>query len=112
MLPVYETEEQLSVLVGRIDATLFSDISTYLTDFEKSCEGDDGSARFPADKVEKLITDFAQSLKDPASHTAFLTLTSGLRGALAPYTKKDLILPGLHRALQFNAALLREFITA
>ena len=34
LLPLCEIKEQLSVLVDRIDATLYSTISLYLTDFE------------------------------------------------------------------------------
>ena len=45
LLPLCEIKEQLSVLVDRIDATFYSTISLYLTDFELKCEGGDRLAK-------------------------------------------------------------------
>ena len=42
-LPVFEIEEQLSVLSGRIPASLFDAISLILSDFKASCEANAGS---------------------------------------------------------------------
>jgi len=84
LLPLCVIKEQLLVLVGRIDATLYSSISQQLADFELKCEGGARLARFPAAETGRLITAYDQSLNDPESHTAFLTLTAGLRGAISP----------------------------
>jgi acetyl-CoA carboxylase/biotin carboxylase 1 len=43
MLPVYEIQEQLSVLSGRIPSSLFQSISAVLTEFKNSCEMKAGS---------------------------------------------------------------------
>jgi hypothetical protein len=37
-LPVYEIEEHLSVLNGRIDGTLYANLSKLISDFKESCE--------------------------------------------------------------------------
>ena len=42
-LPVYEIEEQLSVLSGRIPPQLFDSIASTLADFKKVCEEQVGS---------------------------------------------------------------------
>lgn len=42
-LPVFEAEEQLSVLSGRINGSLFDSINQELTDFRKSCEIEAGT---------------------------------------------------------------------
>jgi acetyl-CoA carboxylase/biotin carboxylase 1 len=43
MLPVYEIDEQLSVLSGRIPAKLFDEISTTISDFKTRCDDSAGS---------------------------------------------------------------------
>ena len=42
-LPVYEIEEHLSVLNGRIDGALYDNLSKMLSDFKASCEAGDKS---------------------------------------------------------------------
>jgi acetyl-CoA carboxylase / biotin carboxylase 1 len=69
-------------------------------------------ARFPAVEIASLISNCAESMKDPADKNTFLGLTTNLQNAVIPYTKSKLAgVPGSERALQHFLSLLRKWIT-
>jgi len=114
-LPVFEIDEQLSVLSGRLDANLFQTLSGMVSDFkQKYGDGSQPVAglRFPASKVEQLISDYSHSIKDPAESVHFSSLTTPLREAAAPYIKSsDAEVVGSERALNSFLQILRNWIS-
>ena len=111
-LPVYEVDEKLSVLSGRMDAKLFSKF----TDLIESHKVADAKATappspFPAHTMIQDLERHIFSIKDPSERTAFVTQTTPLRDALLPYRSQTV--PGNYgseRALQALLTILREFI--
>jgi len=112
-LPVHEINEQLSVLSGRIDAGLFGSLSTMISDFLKTgAEGPGIQLRFPAEKFEQELLSYANSLVDPAEYSAFVTITTPLKDAVAPFTKSHAAgVPGSERVLNIFLDLLRGWIS-
>lgn len=112
--PVYEIGEQLSVLSGRIPAKLFDDISGMLTDFKTKCDnndGNDGSLRFPAEKVEQMLSDHAKSIVDLSEQSAFILSTNALVEAASPFAKSNAATcPGSEKALACFLSMLRDWI--
>jgi len=112
LLAVYEIDENLSVLNGRIDATLFETITKMLADFRKECvaAGDDPSQlRFPAGKVVELLDEHEATLED-SDLSNFTTLTTPLRESAIPYTKSS-GMSGSERALSSFLEILRTWVS-
>lgn len=137
LLPVYEVQEQLSVLTGRIPPNLFAAISDSLKEFKKACDDQLGSEvqaryvssgfenrnsnrllltcffrfRFPAENILSLINRYGDSLTESSQKTAYFALTSPLRESVVPYNKSKLPgLPGSERAFQSFLNILRKWI--
>jgi len=112
-LPVFEIDEKLSALSGRISATLFSDISEMIGAFKTIFdEGDESTSTllFPAEKVDAMIVDECKSLEG-TEHAAFISLTAALREVILPYTRNDVsCAPGSQRALGYFREMLRDWI--
>mmetsp|Transcript_9862 Transcript_9862/g.13939 ORF Transcript_9862/g.13939 Transcript_9862/m.13939 type:complete len:2377 (-) Transcript_9862:101-7231(-) len=113
-LPVFEIDEQLSVLSGRIPGDLFDKISDMLTDFRKKCDtnvGNDASLRFPSESVEEILRVHADGIDDLSEKAAFKMLTTPLSEAVSPYANsKDASIPGSERALNCFLRMLRDWI--
>ncbi|KAL3794777.1 hypothetical protein HJC23_012787 [Cyclotella cryptica] len=113
-LPVYEIEEHLSVLNGRINGELYSNLSQMISDFKESCKddhNDKSKLRFPADQIKHLIAVQTSSIRDESERAAFVALTTPLVDAADPYTKSRAVgVPGAERVLCGFLSLLREWI--
>eukprot|EP00978_Attheya_sp_CCMP212_P005428 scaffold12189_cov51-Attheya_sp.AAC.2 len=113
-LPVFEIDEQLSVLSGRMDPKLFHKISQMLGDFKTLCEDETNRGlqlRFPAEKIESLLTDHTAFIEDASEQSTFVALTTPLREAVAPYTKSHAAgVAGSERALNSFLDILRNWI--
>mmetsp|Transcript_1644 Transcript_1644/g.3791 ORF Transcript_1644/g.3791 Transcript_1644/m.3791 type:complete len:2007 (+) Transcript_1644:63-6083(+) len=111
LLPVYEINEQLSVLNGRIDGSLYKELEKLITDFKENSAGGSKS-RFPADQVKHLIALQMGRVKDESERAGFNALTTPLVNAADPYTKSrsDLV-PGAERVLDSFLDILREWIS-
>jgi len=104
-LPAYEVDEQLSVLNGRIDGTLFDELSKMTSESK-------GESKFPADQFKHSIATFMGSIKDEAERASFLTLTAPLVDAADPYTKSLAEkVPGAERVLLQFLDILRGWIS-
>ena len=103
-LPAYEIDDQLSVLNGRIDGTLFDELSKMTSD--------KGSSKFPADQFKHSIAMHMGTIKDEAERASFVALTAPLVDAADPYTKSlaDKV-PGAERVLNRFLDILREWIS-
>ncbi|GMH57545.1 hypothetical protein TrST_g3967 [Triparma strigata] len=107
-LPVYEIDEQLSVLSGRIDSGVFEFCSSLLEQYKVSLLTT--PTHFPAHKIIDKLEEHAATLLDDVDRQAFNTLTSGLRDSAVPYVKTTDGNYGSERALQALLVLLRSFI--
>ncbi|GMH62235.1 hypothetical protein TrLO_g1502 [Triparma laevis f. longispina] len=107
-LPVYEIDEQLSVLSGRIDSSVFEFCSTLLESYKVSLLTT--QMHFPAHKIIDRLEEHSSTLLDGADRQAFNTLTAGLRDSAVPYVKTTDGNYGSERALQALLVLLRSFI--
>jgi len=113
-LPIYEVGEPLSVLSGRIDASLFRDLSKVISDF-KSLSTDSPNLgpqlRFPAEQINEMISDYAETLDNQSDKDSFTALIGPLVDAAAPYTKSDALgVGGSERALQEFLKILRRWV--
>eukprot|EP00816_Leptocylindrus_hargravesii_P008467 CAMPEP_0196815990 /NCGR_PEP_ID=MMETSP1362-20130617/52962_1 /TAXON_ID=163516 /ORGANISM="Leptocylindrus danicus, Strain CCMP1856" /LENGTH=2323 /DNA_ID=CAMNT_0042193161 /DNA_START=128 /DNA_END=7099 /DNA_ORIENTATION=+ len=110
-LPVYELDEQLSVLSGRISAKLYEALSTMIKEFKAKHESSgDNSMRFPVDKFAELLSAEEQALKKVGADTMFITLTAPLREAIAPYAGNQGAFPGSERVLIGFVQEMRSWI--
>jgi len=108
-LPVYEIDEQLSVLSGRIDAELYEAVEGVLKKFKRDVESEP-SLRFPAEKILKLLDDHAAAVP-PSTRAAFAVLTGGVRATTAPYSSNDEgAAPGCEVVLRAFLEMLRDWI--
>eukprot|EP00536_Pseudo-nitzschia_multiseries_P005377 jgi/Psemu1/318630/estExt_fgenesh1_pm.C_1000011 len=106
-LPMFEVDEQLSVLSGRIPAKLFENISSLIRDFETSSE-----IRFPAGKVLSLLDEYSSSLTDLSAKNAFIALTQQLKDAATPYTRSKVDgVQGAEKVLKSFIDILRRWIS-
>ncbi|CAJ1954778.1 unnamed protein product [Cylindrotheca closterium] len=112
-LPMFEVDEQLSVLSGRIPAKLFDSITKIIADFRNLVqEGSGVQLRFPAEEVISLINSQANSLSEAAEKSTFVALTTPLKDTVLPYTKsKATGVPGAEKALLFFIDILRRWIS-
>ena len=111
-LPVYEVDEQLSVLSGRIDAKLFQKLSDLVSEF-KQLRLEQAGIRFPAENVVDMISQYSEATKDPSERSAFDALTTPLMNAALPYTKsKAAGVPGAERVLICFLNFLRGWISS
>ncbi|KAL7520214.1 hypothetical protein ACHAWX_004953 [Stephanocyclus meneghinianus] len=114
-LPVYEIEEHLSVLHGRISGALYGNLSKMISDFKESCNDeniDKSKLRFPADQIKHLVAVQTSAIKDESERAAFVSLTTPLVDAADPYTKSRAVgVPGAERVLSGFLSLLREWIS-
>jgi len=109
LLPVYEIEEPLSVLSGRLEARLYESLCHEVSLFKDSCESH--TKHFPATDFCERITNFAKSVTDPVEKTAFTALVTPLLDAASPYTQvNDCSVIGSERALQGFLTILRNWI--
>jgi len=112
-LPVYEIDEHLSVLSGRIDGSLFGMLSSMIVDFKSKYdnEGNGVSMRFPAEQVKHMITEHSRKIKDESERSGFIALTTPLVDAADPYTKSRAAgVPGSERVLASFLTVLRDWI--
>uniref|UniRef100_A0A7S1BIY5 Acetyl-CoA carboxylase n=1 Tax=Corethron hystrix TaxID=216773 RepID=A0A7S1BIY5_9STRA len=105
-LPVYEINEQLSALAGRIDAALYESLSSALNNFVQtvvsSCD------RFPVETVLERLDKHAEDC-NPAGRAAFSGLTGPLREAATPYAVSGGGTVGCERVLQSFLGMLRRW---
>lgn len=67
---------------------------------------------FAAEEISLLISNCAESMKDPTDKNTFIGLTTNLQNAVEPYTKSKFAgVPGSERALQHFLSMLRKWIT-
>jgi acetyl-CoA carboxylase/biotin carboxylase 1 len=67
--------------------------------------------RFPAEKIESLLTDHTAFIEDSSEQSTFVALTTPLREAVAPYTKSHAAgVAGSERALNSFLDILRNWI--
>ena len=113
-LPVYEIDEQLSVLSGRMDAKLYSQftdlIEGYKLEHANSPSVRSTAPPFPADAMISDLEMHTSSLADASERAAFISQTTPLREVLNPYKHTVAGNYGSERALQALLTLLREFI--
>lgn len=110
LLPVYEIDEPLSVLSGRLDGELFESLTNEISGF-KTRSADSENQQFPAESFCNIITKHAESLKDPTEKSAFSALVKPVVDAAAPYAKcVKAGTGGTERVLQGFLHLLRRWI--
>ncbi|GMI33846.1 hypothetical protein TeGR_g1277 [Tetraparma gracilis] len=113
-LSVYEIDDQLSVLAGRMDAKLYSYLTTLIEDYKiKVATAPANLAPFPAHEIPQKMEEHALTLADPAERTAFIALTTPLRETSLPYARqssKSALNSGSERVLLALLTLLRDFI--
>ena len=115
-LPVYDIDDKLSVLNGRIDSTLFSAIAALIEDYKKKY--DNGSKeRFPVETIAELLSNHSASISDFNENAAFMTLTAPLQETVTCYCYADgeksaSDIPGANRALAVFLDILRSWIIA
>jgi len=113
-LPIYEVGEPLSVLSGRIDASLFRNLSKVISEFKSLCTDSPNlgaQLRFPAQQICEMISEHAETLNNQADKNGFTALTGPLVNTTAPYTKSNALgVGGSERALQGFLSLLRRWI--
>jgi len=113
-LPVYEINENLSPLSGRIDVNLFFGLSNMIIEFQKVCEGvtpqDHIGQRFPAEKVLQMLNDHAATIENSADRYNVVTPTTPLREYAQPYVKVSGLI-GSDRALTFFLDLFIGWIS-
>jgi len=107
LLPVYEIEEPLSVLSGRLDAKLFEKLKKVVSE-SKAASGN--KKQFPAQEFCKTINDFSNTISDPFEKSAFNALVTPLIETTVPYTcSTDTSVVGSERALQGFLQILRNW---
>ena len=107
-LPVYEIDEQLSVLSGRINSEIFDFASDLLERYKVSLLTK--PTHFPAHLIVDKLEEHSLTIMDPVDRAAFTALTSGLRESAVPYVRVSEGNYGSERALQALLVLLRSFI--
>jgi len=114
-LPVYEIDEQLSVLSGRIDGSLYDELvkmTSYYKQLYANVPKGETSEQFPADKVKHLIAEYGSKVKDESERAGFVALTTPLVDTADPYTKSQAaLIPGSERLLSSFIEILRNWIT-
>ena len=115
-LSVYEIDEQLSVLSGRLDAKLFSSVTNLIEDYKikvATLKPGEKIRSFPAHEIPKKMEEHALSLSDTAERAAFVALTTPLRETALPYARqseKSAENSASERVLVALLQLLRDFI--
>jgi len=112
MLPVYEIDEPLSALSGRLDSILFQKLSEKLSEFKASCTTNAvKNPRFPTESFCEVISDYAENIGEPSDKNTFLALVSLVTDAADPYAKCNTTgLCGSERVLQGFIKILRKWI--
>jgi acetyl-CoA carboxylase/biotin carboxylase 1 len=114
-LGVYEIDDQLSVLSGRLDPKLFHFITGLIEDFkiEVAKANNKPTKPFAAHAVIKRMEEHALSISDAGERAAFIALTTPLRETALPYARqseKSQLISGSERVLIALLQLLRDFI--
>jgi acetyl-CoA carboxylase/biotin carboxylase 1 len=98
-LPLFEVEEVLSTLTGRMPPVVANAINTLVADYKKNPEG-----VFRAEKIATILQNHADSLQDK-ERTTFVSSVSALSDTAKRYTRS---LEG--RAMSLIAGLLNHFL--
>lgn len=111
LLPIFEINDPLSVLHGRLDASLYQSLSAQVTDFRHLYENGSRVTQFSAKGFLDTIQKHKSEINDPSEQKAFSALVSPLVEVVTPYVNVDISgVPGSERVLQIFLQILRKWI--
>lgn len=117
LLPVFEFEDLLSVLSGRINGDLYSALQDLVDEYKRDIQGgqeskgdDNAAPRFPAHQILTLLHEHAQTLSE-RDRAGFLSLTGNLWNTTEKYlySPENRTLMALYQMLEAFIVLERNF---